>query len=69
MYFNHLLDQCNGGSYKYGGIIEMDDLRLNMKENCIPESIFEMTHENFQEFVEERRILISNKIRHYYESL
>lgn len=69
IYFNYLLDQCNGGSYKYGGITELDDLKLNMKENCIPESIFEMTHEGFQEFVEERRILISNKIKHYYESL
>ncbi len=68
-YFMQVQEQCNGGVLQHGGITEMSDLLVNMKENCIPLSIFEMTYENYQNFVLERRALIAEKIRKYYESL
>ncbi len=68
-YFSEIQNQSNGGELKYGGIKDLDDLMRNMKENCIPSSIFDMTHENYQDFILERRSLIAKKIRKYYESI
>lgn len=68
-YFAEIQNQSNGGELKYGGITDMQDLMTNMAENCIPLSIFNMTHENYQEFIVERRMLIAKKIRKYYETI
>ena len=61
--------QCKGGDVKYGGIDDVDMLEENMKENCIPESIFDGTVKNYESFLEERRKLMAQKIRDYYSSL
>lgn len=68
-YFAEIKEQCNGGELKYGGIADMSDLMKNMQENCIPTSIFDMTFDNYQDFITERRTLISLKIREYYKNI
>ncbi len=68
-YFKEIQEQSNGGELKYGGITDMQDLMQNMKENCIPTSIFNMIFENYQDFITERRELIAKKIRDYYETI
>lgn len=68
-YFAEIREQSNGGELKYGGITEMNDLLQNMKENCIPTSIFDMKFEDYQDFIIERRELIAKKIRDYYETI
>ena len=68
-YFNIALNQCRTKVAKCGSIIDEDQLRKNLADNCIPENIFEMEHEDYNSFLEERRILMANKIRKYYESL
>ena len=69
IYFNELKQQCEGNPLKYGAIAEMSDLRENLNENCIPQDIFEMTIENYNEFLDARRKLMAKKIKEYYYSL
>ncbi len=69
VYFAELAEQCNGGPLKYGGITSMEELKANMGENDIPETIFHMSLEHYKDFLRERRLLISRKIKQYYESL
>jgi hypothetical protein len=37
--------------------------------NCIPESILSMNIDNYEEFLNQRRILMARKIKEYYLSL
>jgi hypothetical protein len=68
-YFSEVLNQCHTGELKYGAIATRKELSKNLEENCIPESVFTMTIENYQEFLMERRKLIAKKIKAYYYSL
>jgi hypothetical protein len=68
-YFDGVIEQCNGGKLKYGSIDSMDELKSNLQSNCIPESIFEMTIDDYEEFLKQRRKLIAQKIERYYKSL
>ena len=44
-------------------------LNENLAENCIPDNIFEMTVENYDDFLQERRKLMAKLIQGYYEGL
>lgn len=68
-YFEGIIEQCNGGKLKYGSIDSMDELKNNLQSNCIPESIFEMTIDDYEDFLKQRRKLIAQKIEQYYKSL
>jgi len=41
----------------------------NWKMNCIPESIVNMTIDDYEEFLEERRNLMAQKIKKYFAIL
>ena len=69
VYFSQLLDQCNGGPQLYGGITDLDALRENLRMNCVPGGVDEMTVEDYPAFLAERRKLMARKIRSYFESL
>jgi len=68
-YFNEILEQIKTGSTLYGGILNMDDLKRNLAENCVPESIFGMDIDQYEDFLKERRNLIAQKIKGYYFKL
>lgn len=68
-YFGEVLSQCKGGSVKYGGITDMETLKENMKQNCIPESVFNMSIESYHDFLDQRRKLMAEKIEKYYKNL
>lgn len=68
-YFGDIQSQCNGGPVKYGAIADMDVLKANLAANCIPETIFGMDESSFDEFLNARRQLMAQRIRHYYEGL
>ena len=68
-YMSDVRKQCKSGATKYGGIDNEKMLKENMKENCIPESIFNGTVKNYEAFLAERRQLMAKKIRDYYSSL
>lgn len=68
-YMKSIIEQCNGQENKYGAINTIEDLHLNMKENCIPESFANMSIDNYDEFLKERRKLMAQKIKEYYNTL
>ena len=68
-YFNIALKQCETMVCECGSIIDEELLRKNLEINCIPTGVFDMEHEDYSRFLEERRLLMANKIRKYYECL
>lgn len=68
-YFSEVLEQCHGGALKYGGISSLDEIHENLKSNCVPESIFTMSLDRYDEFLKERRKLMAQKMKEYYFSL
>ena len=68
-YMSEVKKQCNGDSSKYGGIDSEKTLKDNLNDNCIPDSIFEGTIENYELFLEKRREMMAKKIKKYYLSL
>jgi hypothetical protein len=66
-YLQEVKEQCNDGELKYGGITEYSLIEDNFKQNAVPIAIFEMTMEDYQEFLVERRKLMAEKMRKYYE--
>jgi hypothetical protein len=68
-YFNIALKQCKTKEAVCGSIIDEDLLQKNLADNCIPNNVFDMGHEEYESFLEQRRILMAEKIRKYYLSL
>jgi len=68
-YFTEVLEQCKGGAVKYGGITNNETLKENMAQNCIPESVFKMSIDDYHEFLKQRRSLMAKKIERYYKNL
>jgi hypothetical protein len=69
VYFSQLQEQCNGGKKHYGNICDQNELRKNFHMNCIPEGMENMTVDDYPAFLAERRRLIAQKIRKYFEGL
>ena len=62
--------QCDGGGKaKYGGITDEAMLEENLRANCVPGGVGEMTVDEYPDFLEERRKLMAAKIKDYYFSL
>ena len=62
-YFREVADQCNGGTKKYGGITSADDLRTNLRVHCLPESMLHGKIPAYDDFLEERRKLMAQRIK------
>jgi hypothetical protein len=68
-YFKELHSQCSGGTKKYGGITDKEEMRENLKANCIPESLLEGRIPTYDDFLEQRRKLMALKIKQWFEVL
>ena len=68
-YFNIALEQCSTKVAKCGSIINEAQLYDNLAANCIPEDVFNMGHEEYEVFLDKRRLMMAQKIRKFYESL
>ncbi len=68
-YFPAALAQCKSGEIVIGTILDEEKYYANLSDNCIPARIDAMTHEDYQDFLLERRKLMAGKIRDYYFSL
>ena len=68
-YFREVADQCNGGTKKYGGITSADDLRTNLRVHCLPESMLHGKIPAYDDFLEERRKLMAQRIKIWFETL
>lgn len=68
-YMGMIKAQINGESIRLGEIDNWDELRENLRMNCVPETIVDMESVDYENFLEERRKLITMKIRNYYQKL
>lgn len=68
-YFSVALKQCETKQAVCGSIIDADVLKANLAANCIPENVCDLDSDSYPEFLEQRRLLMAQKIRSYYESL
>lgn len=68
-YFRELLEQCDGGKVKYGGITDLDHLHANLRANCLPDSMLSGEIPDYAGFLEERRKLMALKIKAWFETL
>jgi hypothetical protein len=69
VYFTELLKQCDGGKKRYGNLTDLDELRLNLQMNCIPEGMEEMAVNDYPAFLTSRRKLMAQKIKTYFKEL
>lgn len=69
VYFKELAEQCNGGKKKYGGITDFGELKANLVDSCIPDSLLSETLPNYDSFLEQRRKLMAGKIKAYFQTL
>lgn len=69
IYFSKVFEQCETGIAVYGNITDKALLLKNLQQNCIPETILQMEHTDYEEFLVERRKLMAKKIKKYYYSL
>lgn len=68
-YFAELVEQCNGGKQKYGGITDERELRANLRVHCLPESLLDGQIPSYDDFLEARRKLMAQKIKSWFEAL
>ncbi|MDO8591408.1 MAG: DUF262 domain-containing protein [bacterium] len=68
-YFKEVQNQMSGGALRYGSIADKAELTKNLRQNCIPPTIFEMEFGDYENFLEQRRKLMAQKIQKYYQSL
>lgn len=68
-YMQMVKEQIANGNYKIGEIDDEEALKENLKMNCVPESIYEMKAENYNDFLKKRRHLMMEKIKTYYRKL
>ena len=68
-YFSDLREQCSTGVPRYGGITDSGALDDNLSSHCIPSGMYQLGVEDYNEFLQKRRQLMSAKIRDYYAAL
>jgi len=64
-----LAKQCDGGRKKYGGITKDTDMKANLRMNCLPETLLDGKIPAYDEFLDKRRKLMSQRIKTYFEAL
>jgi len=67
-YFQEALAQCDSGEIKYSGITSKEALQENLKQHAIPNDATNMTLDDYEEFLEKRKVLMAKKIEKYYQS-
>lgn len=68
-YFRLIIDKILNNDNLVTGIETEQDLHENLKMNCVPSEIINMDIDNYSEFLELRRKLMSQKIKDYYFGL
>lgn len=68
-YFNELRQQVEGGTQRYGAIVNKDDLLENFRQNCIPEALLAGEIPKYEDFLAERRKLMALKLKEWFQKL
>lgn len=69
VYFEQIGSQFRGGEVKYGAIVSEELMRSNLEANCIPGSMLDGTISSYDDFLEQRRLLMALKIRDWFSAL
>ena len=69
VYFAKVKEQCQTKNVVFGNIMSDTLLKTNLAENCIPNNVDQMTFENYDEFLQRRRMLMADMIHQYYMEL
>ena len=68
-YFGEVIEQCKNGNIAFGNISSLDGLQENLIENALPNNVVNMTVEDYDEFLLERRKLMAKFVEDYYMNL
>ncbi|KAB2887793.1 MAG: DUF262 domain-containing protein [Desulfobulbaceae bacterium] len=68
-YFELIKTQIQDDSKLVSGLSSEQELLDNLKMNCVPTEIMEMSIDDYQDFLTLRRKLMAQKIKEYYKSL
>lgn len=68
-YMAKVLEQCETGKPVYGGIVDREDLRQNLVENAVPVSLLDGGPFEYEGFLSDRRKLMAERLRDYYQAL
>ncbi len=68
-YFREAVEQCETKKITCDSITNITQLKENLAANCIPFEVTQMGHENYQVFLDQRRRLMAQKIKNYYNQL
>lgn len=68
-YFAELAEQCTGGKTRYGGITDPSEMRVNLRVHCVPESMLDGAIPSYDDFLNERRKLMAQKIKTWFQAL
>ena len=68
-YFGELAEQCAGGKKRYGNIVNRDEMLTNLRMNCLPASLLDSEIPAYEDFLEQRRRLMAQKIKAWFEAL
>lgn len=69
VYFGKALEQCSTKNAVIGNITDSDAFKKNLEENAIPEMVVNMTVDDYDKFLNERRRLMAKLIEKYYKNL
>lgn len=70
VYLNEALEAImSAEDSSFRSIKSEDEFYRNLEDNCIPKDILEMDYTQYQEFLGERRVMMTTLIRTYYYSL
>lgn len=61
--------QCDTKQPEYGGITDINELKDNLRQNCVPDGFEAMSVDDYTVFLAQRRLLMAEKIKAYYYSL
>ena len=64
-----ILKQIENKEPTIGGIVDKEDLMESFRQNCIPEEFVNYTIDDYKQFLEQRRLLMAQKIKDYYSNL
>ena len=68
-YFGSLKMQTEGGKIEFGGIDNLDDMKLNFAMNCIPMEMLTTGEMDYEEFLVERRLLMADRMHMHFKRL
>lgn len=69
VYFEKVIKDIESGTNKITYLKSVEALKKNLQMHCIPLDVINWDINSYEEFLKQRKVLMSRKIRNYYNSL